>query len=302
MAGPRSRSSWTRSLTAYAPAPSRPVAQAVVTGVGFGEVGEALGVRAEVEGARVDDHTADGGAVPAEELGGRVDDDVRPVLDGAQQVRGGHGVVDDERQAGGVRDVGDAPDVEDVAARVAEGLREQGLGVRSYGGPPRVEVVGVLDEGHLDAEPRQGVPEQVVRAAVEGGAGDDVIAGRGEVQEREGLRGLPRGEGDGGDTAFEGGDALFEGVLGGVVDAGVDVAGFGQGEEVGRVLGVAEDERGRLVDRDRAGAGGRVGRGAGVELLGLERPGRRADSGGLALGGVTCGDGVDGLAHGSPRR
>ncbi len=44
-------------------------------------------------------HAAEGGAVAAEELGGGVDDDVRPVLDRPDQVRGAQGGVDDERDA-----------------------------------------------------------------------------------------------------------------------------------------------------------------------------------------------------------
>ncbi|WP_346243143.1 PLP-dependent transferase, partial [Rhodococcus ruber] len=41
-------------------------------------------------------------------------------------------------------------------------------------------------------------------------------------------------------AALEGGDALFDRVLGGVHDAGVDVAGFGQAEQGGGVVGVVE--------------------------------------------------------------
>lgn len=270
-----------------------PVPQAVVAGVGRGEVREALGVSAEVEAARVHHDAAEGGAVAAEELGGGVDDDVGAVLGGAQQVRGGHGVVDDEGDAGLVGDVGDAPDVEDVAARVAEALGEDRLGGGADRGAPGVEVVRVVDEGHLDAQARQGVPEQVVGAAVQGGAGDEVVAGAGQGEQGEGLGGLPGGEGDSGDPAFEGGDALLQDVLGGVVDAGVDVARFGEREEPGGVPGVVEDERGRLVDRHRPGAGGRVGDGPRVDLPGLERPG--------GLGGFGAGGGVGGLAHVWPR-
>jgi hypothetical protein len=74
-----------------------------------------------------------------------------------------------------------------------------------------------------------------------------VVARRRQCQDGEGFRGLPGGEGYRGDPAFEGGDALLEDVLGGVVDPGVDVARLGQREQVGGVLGVAEDERAGLV-------------------------------------------------------
>ena len=166
-----------------------------------------------------------------------------------------HGVVHDQRDTGRVRGVGDRPDVEDVAARVAERLGEQRLGVGADRGPPGVEVVGVVDERHLDAEPGQRVAEAGCTCRRRGEVrGDDVVAGAGQRQQREGLGGLPGGQRHGGDTALQRGDALLEDVLGGVVDAGVDVAGLGEGEQVGGVLGVAEDERRRLVDRHRTGA------------------------------------------------
>src|SRR5699024_7015472 len=73
-------------------------------GGGLGEGGPAAGPGGEVEGAAVHDHAGDRGAVAAEVLGGGVDHDVGPVLERAQQHRGGHRVVDDDGHAGGVGD------------------------------------------------------------------------------------------------------------------------------------------------------------------------------------------------------
>ena len=68
--------------------------RAVVARVRLVEQGEALGVLLPVEGAAVDQQTADGGAVPADVLGGRVDDDVGAVLEGLADHRGGRVVHD----------------------------------------------------------------------------------------------------------------------------------------------------------------------------------------------------------------
>ena len=57
------------------------VGDAVVGRIGIDEIGEAAG-GFPVELAAIDDDAANGGAVPANELGGRVDDDVRAPLDG----------------------------------------------------------------------------------------------------------------------------------------------------------------------------------------------------------------------------
>ena len=86
------------------------VGDAVIRRIGLGEILEAAG-GLPVELARVDDDAADRGAVPADELGRGVDDDVGSPLDRPAQRRRGGGVVDDERQAVFVRDVGQLLDV-----------------------------------------------------------------------------------------------------------------------------------------------------------------------------------------------
>ena len=179
-----------------------------------------------------------------------------PWRDRLDQVRGGDGVVDDQRHAGVVRDGGDARDVEDVVLRVGDGLGEERLGVRPHGRAPGVQVVGVLDEADLDAELGQRVVEQVVGAAVQPRAGHDVVAGVGEVEDRERLGGLAGRQEQRRDAAFERGDALLDDVLRRVHDAGVDVAGLGEAEQRGGVVGAVEGVGRGLVDRQRP----RVGR------------------------------------------
>ena len=170
-------------------------------------------------------------------------------------------------------------DVEDVVLGVADGLPEEGLGVGLRRGPPGLEVVGVGDEVEVDAELGQRVLEQVEGAPVERRRSNDVVAGTREVEDGERGRGLARGDleragkADGGvGRAFERGDPRLDDSLGGVHDAGVDVADLGEREQVRGVLGVAELVRSGLVDRRCGGARGRIRLGAGVDLLGLETP------------------------------
>lgn len=56
-------------------------------------------------------------------------------------------------------------------------------------------------------------------------------------------------EEEGTDAVFQGGDAFLNHVGGGVVEAGVDVAAFGEGEAVCPVLAVFEGEGGGEVER-----------------------------------------------------
>ena len=169
----------------------------------------------------------------------------------------GDGVVEDQRQAGRVGGLRPRRDVDDVELRVADRLGEDEL--RVLVGELR-DGVGVVRVGqaHLDAVLRQRVREEVVGAAVELADGDDVVAGARDVQHRVGHGRLAGRGDDGADAALEVGEALLEHAPRRVHDPRVDVARDGEREEVGGVLRVVEDVRGRLVDRDRAGVGGRV--------------------------------------------
>ena len=136
--------------------------------------------------------------------------DVGAERDRLDEVRGGNGVVDDERHTVVMGHGRHAGDVEHVDLRVGDRLGEERLGVGLDRCTPRVQVVGVLDEGGFDAELGQGVVEQVVRAAVQPRAGDDVVTRVGQVEDRERLGGLTRGQEQRGNAAFEGRDALLD--------------------------------------------------------------------------------------------
>ena len=244
-----------------------PMADTVVTGVGLAQAGE-LAV-APVEVAAVHDHAADGGAMAANVFRSRMHDHVAAPLDRAVQHRREAGVVDDGRDAGLTGDGGDLGEREDVEAGIAEPLAVEGLGVRAERLAEILRILAV-DEAHLDAKLGQRVMEEVVRAAIELGDGDDVVAGPSDVEDGIGDRGLARAVGERPAAALERGQALLEDVGRRVHQPRVDVAEFLQREEVRRVLGVAEDVTGRLVQGDGAGAGGGIGSLAGVEGAGAE--------------------------------
>ena len=90
-------------------------ADAVVTGRRLGHAGKLAVVPGKAAG--LDDDAADRRAVPADELGGGVDDDVGAMLDRPAEIRRGEGVVDHQRHTGLVRDLGDRGDVEDTDLR-----------------------------------------------------------------------------------------------------------------------------------------------------------------------------------------
>ncbi len=139
----------------------------MVARVGFGESRELLDVFGPLECSAVDDDPTDDRAVAAEVLRRGVHNDVSSMLEGADQVRGGDGVVDDERHTVVVGDLSDERNVEHVDLRVTDGLGEKQFGVGAHGGGPGLRVVLVFDKGRLDTELGERVLKEVVRSAVD---------------------------------------------------------------------------------------------------------------------------------------
>ena len=162
-----------------------------------------------------------------------------------------------------VRDLGEGAEVRDVAERIADGFAEDRLGLRV---DQLLEFfrLAVIREAHLDAELREGVREQVVCAAIQRTRGDDVVAGLGDRHDGIGDGGAAGREAEARDAAFELGDALLEHVRRRVHDPGVDVALHLQIEQVCAMLRAVERIGRGLVDRDRDGLGGGIGRIAAV--------------------------------------
>ena len=185
---------------------------AVIAGVGVGDV-RIFSACFPIEPARFDDDTAEGRAVAADELGGRVDDDIRAVLDGSDQIRRAEGVVDDQRQAVTVGYLGDSVDIGYVGVGIAEGLEVDRAGVVADRALDLAEVVSV-DKGSIYPVLGQGMRQQVVAAAVDGLLGYYMTAVRGQSLDGIGDGGGSRAQSERRCTAFEGGEALLQYVLG----------------------------------------------------------------------------------------
>ena len=138
----------------------------VVTRVRLREGGEfAAGLPVELAG--VNDDAAQRGAVAADELGGRMDNDVGTMLDRADQVGRAEGVVDDQRDAVLVGNFSDGVNVGDVGVGVAKRFNIDSAGVVLNGSLDLGQIMGV-DKGRLHTERGQRVGQQVGGAAVDG--------------------------------------------------------------------------------------------------------------------------------------
>ena len=151
------------------------VIHAVVRHVGRGQHFKALGMRAPIEFAAVDDGAADAVAVAVDVFGERFHHDVGTQFNWAAQGGRGDGVVHYQRQALRVCGGGKSGNVHHVDSGVADAFAVNQFGARvGVGGD--LFGLGWVDKTHFDALLGQGVGEQVVGAAIQGFGGDDVVA------------------------------------------------------------------------------------------------------------------------------
>ncbi len=253
--------------------------------VGLGQLGEFAG-GFPVERAGVHQQAADGDAVAAEELGGGVVEQVCTQLERPHEVRCSEGRIQQQRHLGVMGDLRDHRHVQHVEPGIAERFAEQQAGVGADRAAPGLQVARI-DEGGFDAEALEGVLQQIVRAAVQRAAGDDVGTRRSDGGHCQVQRGLAARRGDRTDAALQCGDALFEDRVGRVGDARVDVPRALHVEQRGSMVGISKYEGGGLVDRRRACTRGGVRLLAGVQAQRVEA--QIAGGGhGLSPNGCSC--------------
>ena len=241
----------------------------VITGFGLGELRELAG-SLPVKLSAVHDDAANSGAVAAYELGGRMHYYIGPVLDGTEEERRGKRIVDDQGNLVGVGYGRDGIHVNDVSVGIAEGLDEQGLGLRTDGLLKIGDVFRIHESGG-NAVGHERVLQQVESAAIDGLGCHNMVSRTGDVQDGISDGGSTGSHGQGTYTSFQGGNAAFQHVLRGIGQAAVDIAGIDQAE-TGRCVSRVMEYIGRgLVNGDGTGVGSGIGLFlAYVELEGLE--------------------------------
>ncbi len=201
---------------------------------------------------------------PLMKLGCGMHDDVGAAFDRPAKIRRRERVVDDQRHAGVVRQRAPArryrrrrptdcrssrkeqPRLRPIAARIAA---KSSTGTKVVSMP--IRLIGDAELGD--------------RAAVDALRADEMVAGLRQRENGAELRRQPAGEGDRAKPAFEAGHPLLERRNRRIADAAVNVAVAAQREELGRLLGRAEDVGRGLIDRHGARARRRIGRRPGVK-------------------------------------
>ena len=161
--------------------------------------------------------------MPADELGEGVDDDIRAVIEGFQQVRRGQGRIQHQRNLRRVGYAGNRFDVEDFTAGIADGFGINQAGFGADGLSERFRVARV-HEGRIDTETGQGITEQVMGTAVQGVGCDDMAAAVHQRAYRQVDGGHAAGRRHRPGSPFQPGNAFFQHRHRRVGDAGIDMS------------------------------------------------------------------------------
>ena len=229
---------------------------AVVGSVGVGKMGISFRL-VPVEFAVFNDGAAQGGSMAADEFGGGMDDYVKAMFQRTEEVRGGKGIVDEHRQMMGMGNVADGVKVGDIDGRVAQGFDVHSLCLFCDGCFDFFRMVRIYEFG-MNAQLRKGIGEEFIGAAVEGGSGNDFIAGAGNVQNGVGHSRSAAGYCQACGASFQGCQSLFQYVLSGVCKTSVNEAGLPKGKEVFPFLCVVEYVGSGLVNRNSSGSCGGI--------------------------------------------
>ena len=138
---------------------------------------------------------------------------------------------------------------------ICDSLPENRLGIGLEGGSYFLLGGFGVHEDALDAQLFQGIGEEVDGAAVDGGGGNEAVAGLKDIQQREQRSRLTGGGTHSADAALQHVYLLLHSHNGGVLEAGVDKALGGVVEDGCHVVGGVIDVGGALDYGDYSGLG-----------------------------------------------
>ena len=224
------------------------IGHAVVALVGRGETRELVRMSHPVKLTVVDDHATQVGSMSIHVLGGGVRNDVGAPLKGAAHHGRREGVVDHQRHAVIMRGLGKALNIEHGKGGIGNRLAKDELSIGLKGCLELL--VGAVggNERAGQAHTTHGVGEQVVGTAVDGRARDHVIAGTGNVKDREEVRSHARARKHRSGTALHLADLCGNQIARRVLQTAVEIARLLQVKQLAHVLGRVVLPRGGLVD------------------------------------------------------
>ena len=220
----------------------------MVTLIGRAEAGELFGMLVPVKVAAVHHASTHLGGMSVHVLRRAVRHDVATPLEGTAVDGSGKGVVHDEGHAVAVCHEGKALDVEDLAAGVGDGLAEEALRVGAEFLLDALVIPFGIHEGAFYAQLLHRHTEEVVRTAIDGVGGDEMVACLADVEDGVEVGCLTAGGQHGTHTAFQGGYLAGHRIVRGVGQSGIEITLVFEVEEACHLLACLVAECGTLVD------------------------------------------------------
>ena len=212
----------------------------------------------EIERAAIDNQTADGIAMATQKFGCRMDDNIGPVLEGADQIGRGHRIVDNQRHTGFMGNIGNGTDINHHTARIGNGFDKDRLCL-GRNGPLETRGIIRIRPDHIPVKVFIGVIELVNRPAIEFFGGDEFIPRLQQRMEHQKFCGMARGHRQSGRAAFKRCHALFQHRASGIADPGVDIAESLQAKQRGGMIHIVKHKARCLVNRRGPRACRRIG-------------------------------------------
>ncbi len=215
----------------------------VVAFVGCGQAGEAVILR-PVEVSAVNDRPADARPVSVHVFGRGMRHDICPVFDRPAENRGRKGVVDHQGNPAVMCRSGPGFDVQHRECGIGNGFPEDRLCIGTDRRPDFfIRAVG-RQERHIHAHAFHGRADEIEGSAVDRTGRHDVVPRTGDVEQRHEVCGLSRGCQHGRRSALQGADLRRHGVIGGILEPGIEIAFGFQVKELSHVLaGVIAERR-----------------------------------------------------------
>src|ERR1019366_6041698 len=159
----------------------------------------------------------------ANELCGRVNNNIYAMLEWLYEIRCSKRVIHDDRNAILMRDSGNRIKVQRIQARIA-----QCLGIDCFcvlvDCSTKIVRITAIHEAYVDAKFGQCIVEKIIGTTIETCGGDNLITCSGNIENCQRLRCLSGGGRERTNAAFEGCHTTFKSILGGIHDTRIDIA------------------------------------------------------------------------------
>ena len=228
------------------------ISQSVIRFVGLGQTGEFVRMGFPVKVAAVHNGASYTGGMTVHVFGCGMGDDIRSPFKRTAVDGSGEGVVHNQRHTVFVCDTCELFDVQHVDARIGDGFAEQRFGIRAESLVYFLLGCIGVNEGTLDAQFFQRDAKQIECTSVDGRRAYEVVACLTDIENGIEVGSLAGRGQHSTHTAFQCCDFCGDGIIGGVLQACIEISRIFQIEQTRHLFAGVILECGTLINRQNA--------------------------------------------------